>query len=201
MSRTAKIARHMFKIREKYLSHFVFVHINKTGGTSIAKALRLPLEHRTAHEKLVYMGQERWNKKFSFCFVRNPWDKVVSHYHYRVSTNQSNMAVDAISFGDWVRRAYQNKEPKYFDVPRMFSPQIDWMSDQNGNNIISYAGRYENLQEDFDFVCNKIEIAPIKLPHLKASYRSNYQDYYDKQSKFIVASHFRKDIKAFGYYY
>jgi len=87
-------------------SDFVFIHINKTDGTSIEAALGLRLEHKTAQEKIHQLGLASWRNRFTFAFVRNPWDRVVSHYHYRVETNQTELATRTISFTEWVFRAY-----------------------------------------------------------------------------------------------
>jgi len=39
------------KFRSRYIDNFVFIHINKTGGSSIEKTLKLFHEHKTALEK------------------------------------------------------------------------------------------------------------------------------------------------------
>ena len=51
---------------------FHFIHINKTGGSSIELALRLPPEHKTAIQKIDEVGREVWLDAFNFCVVRNP---------------------------------------------------------------------------------------------------------------------------------
>ena len=50
---------------------FVFIHINKTGG-SIELALGCPPEHKTAVVKRKELGKDAWKKLFSFTSVRNP---------------------------------------------------------------------------------------------------------------------------------
>jgi len=35
---------------------FLFIHINKTGGSSIEQALKIPQEHATAAEKIAELG-------------------------------------------------------------------------------------------------------------------------------------------------
>ena len=129
---------------------FVFVHINKTGGSSIEQALGIRFQHRTAMELVADMGMEQWRNHFSFSVVRNPWDKVLSHYSYRVLTNQTGMADGHIGFTDWVCEAYGRKNPTYYDKPKMFMPQVDWISDEQGRILIDYVARFESLQSGFD---------------------------------------------------
>jgi len=41
---------------------FIFIHINKTAGTSIGRAIGLPIkEHLTATEVIARIGIDRWN--------------------------------------------------------------------------------------------------------------------------------------------
>ena len=67
---------------------FIFIHINKTAGTSIGNAIGLPIKHhRTAREVIAAIGKDKWNTAYKFTLVRNPWDEVVSHYEYRRKRN------------------------------------------------------------------------------------------------------------------
>ena len=84
---TAKARR----LRNTRWPRYLFIHINKTAGSSIERALNLRFEHKTAMEKRAELGSLRWRRAFKFSFVRNPWDKVASHYRYRVRTNQTGM--------------------------------------------------------------------------------------------------------------
>jgi hypothetical protein len=81
---------------------FIFVHIPKNAGTSVTKALSnvpgrdLHLEAKTKHETLAEfdyrvsteysfagtMTAPRIKDYICFCFVRNPWDRMSSFYHY-----------------------------------------------------------------------------------------------------------------------
>ena len=114
---------------------FIFIHINKTGGSSVAKALNIPLVHRTAQEKIKRMGSKNWHRKFSFTVVRNPWDKVVSHYHFRLERNRILLA-NPIEFKAWARLAYGQQDSLYRDAPKMFMPQLDWITDKDGNILV-----------------------------------------------------------------
>ncbi len=188
-----------FKLNEIYLAKFIFIHINRTGGSSIEKALGLPLrQHKTASEKLAYMGLRRWDKKFKFAFVRNPWDKVVSHYHHRLNTNQSGLADNPINFNQWVKLAYGEQAPEYYDYPEMFTPQIKWISNTSGNIIVDFIGRFENLEGDFKKICQEIG-RNIELPHIHKSKHKEYQYYYSDQTREIIRAWFKEDIRIFDY--
>ena len=58
---------------------FIFVHVYRTGGTSIDKAFGGNNHKGGTHTALETVPN--WKDYFSFAFVRNPWDRVVSAYH------------------------------------------------------------------------------------------------------------------------
>jgi hypothetical protein len=177
---------------------FIFIHINKTGGSSIENALGLRFEHKTALEKMREVGPEQWERSFTFTVVRNPWDKVASHYHYRVMTNQTGLGLNPIGLPAWVKRAYRERDPFYFDKPRMFMPQIRWIADDSGRILVDRIARFETLQQDFADICSRIG-RDASLPHLKRSVRGDYRQYYDDESVEIIANWFREDIERFDY--
>jgi chondroitin 4-sulfotransferase 11 len=186
------------RLHTRYVADVSFVHINKTGGSSIEKALQLPFQHRTALELRALIGERRWSRRFSFAFVRNPWDKVASHYHYRVKTNQTGLKVRPVPFSEWVNLTYGLQALPYYDQPKMFMPQVDWISDGSGRTIVDFVGRFENLANDFAVVCGKIGRSAT-LPHEKRSASGDYRRHYDDQTAETVGKWFEKDIAAFGY--
>ncbi|WP_013322737.1 sulfotransferase family 2 domain-containing protein [Gloeothece verrucosa] len=185
-------------LRQRYIDNFVFIHINKTGGRSIEKALNLAFQHKTALEKIDEIGQHKWDKVYKFTTVRNPWDKVVSHFHYRVETNQTNLRAKPIKFKEWVKLAYGYKDSFYYDSPKMFMPQLDWITDHEGKILVDFICRFENLSQDFGAVCKKIG-KNVTLPHINSSKHGNYREYYDDDTIEIIAKWFSKDIDNFGY--
>ncbi len=167
-----RLRRAQARFSEKYLSDVVFVHINKTAGTSVANALGIPSRHLTALEHIEDLGQKRWQSRFKFTFVRNPWDKVASHYHYRVKTNQTGLGDRSVPFNEWVRLAYGDCDPKFDDNPKMFMPQVKWMSDAEGRILVDFIGRFESLDDDFSEICRRIG-RRASLPHLLKSSRGD----------------------------
>ncbi|MDX2476257.1 MAG: sulfotransferase, partial [Gammaproteobacteria bacterium] len=67
---------------------------------------------------------------------------------------------------------------------------------------VDFVIRYENLSEDLAAVGKKIGLPTFDLPHLKTGFRQkrhHYSEYFDEQSKAIVAEKHKNDIKFFGY--
>ena len=191
--------RHFHRtLRERHLRPYVFVHINKTGGSSIEKALGIGLDHSTALEKYRQLGPAAWQRKFTFSVVRNPWDKVVSHYHYRVKTNQTGLGEQSLPFRDWLQRCYVDRDPAYYDQPRMFMPQRQWLVDERGEMLVDFVGRFENLAQDFEHICERLSLS-ASLGHAKPSSRGGYREYYDPVSEALIGDCFAEDLEAFGY--
>lgn len=193
-----KIKLYVHSIKHNITDDFVFIHINKTGGSSIEKALDIPFEHKTALEKISEIGKKNWDKKFTFCVVRNPWDKVVSHYHYRIKTNQTNLKNNPVDFKEWVKLTYGSQDPIYYDKPKMFMSQTNWIIDEDSKIIIDEIIRFENLSGDFTTVAKKLG-KNTSLPHTKKSKHKNYKEYYDEQTMEIISTWFKDDIENFNY--
>ena len=64
---------------------------------------------------------------------------------------------------------------------------------------MNYVMRFENLQEDFNAVCEKIAIPKQELPHVNKSTHKEYTEYYDDELRALVAKLYRKDFELFEY--
>jgi chondroitin 4-sulfotransferase 11 len=187
-------------LRQGQNGPYVFIHINKTAGTSIGNAIGLPVKHhQTAREIIAKIGRDKWNTAYKFTLVRNPWDKVVSHYQYRRKRNKTEVATRNVSFSEWVKKTYgPDKDPFFYNNPKAFQPQVEWLKDDQGRIAIDFIGKFESINDDFDQIKSIIGIE-AELPHLNASKRAGYQSYYDDETRQIVAQWFHEDIEAFGY--
>lgn len=196
--RVRKIKHKTIVLRHRYLDRFEFIHINKTGGTSVCQALNIALEHKTAVEKIQEIGRQTWDQRLTFATVRNPWDKVVSHYHHRLQSDHTDLAANPIGFKEWVTRAYRDHDPAYYNNPKLYMPQLAWISDPEGNVLVDEVLRFERFAEDFKQIAKKLN-REIELPHVRKSKRGDYRSYYDTATVDVVAGVFARDIAAFGY--
>jgi chondroitin 4-sulfotransferase 11 len=178
----------IFDSYSKCKGEYLFIWINKTAGVSIAKLLGIDKDvynHYTASELRDILGSSSFENAFKFCFVRNPWDKVVSEFRFRIWTYQNELTEDS-SFADWVRSTYVDNDPKYYGWPKMFLPQLEWITDEKGDIIVDFVGRFENLQADFDTVCDEINLERQDLHHEN---RSRHDDTYRSYRAYPVVTH------------
>ena len=179
---------------------YIFVHINKTAGTSIGRAISLPFkDHLTAKEIIAKVGKQNWDSAYKFTVVRNPWDKVVSLYEYRRNKNKSQIASRGITFTEWVKLTHgQNRDPFYYNNIKSFQTQVEWLKDDDGAIAIDFIARFETLRADFEKIRNAIG-TEANLPHLNASSRKNFKDYYTDETREIITRWYQEDIEAFAY--
>ncbi|VUD42555.1 hypothetical protein TDB9533_00715 [Thalassocella blandensis] len=211
------------------LSHkynFLFVHVAKTGGTSVRAALNslrwkdpkyylMWPAHKVSswtghtlgmkfprHAHIIaakeMLPEPFFDNLFKFVFVRNPWDLQVSSFHH--IQKERPEAMNGISdFNDFMRWKFNPERPYQYHIDTSLSLQSDYIIDLHGNSVVDFIGRYENLHEDFSAVCQKIGVS-LSLPHKRKGNREkDYRSYYAEDTVELVAQHFKRDIQMLGY--
>ena len=190
----------------------VFVHIPKTGGTSIEKFFNIHGVSNTGdnwevlnidimfgdgaqhlpYKKILEKSNKDLSTYFSFSFVRNPWSREVSEYFWRKPWCPN---LRHLNFKDYLL-SYNNAKEVAISH---FVPQNTFVLDKDGKQLVDFIGKFENFQEDFNVVCDKIGIPRQELPHKNQTKHKHYTEYYDEEAKQIVAEKYAKDIEYFGY--
>ena len=190
-----------------YERKFIFIHVPKTGGVSV----RLPLfnkkigPHTTAMRRREELGQ-RYDELFSFAFVRNPWDRLVSTFHFLNKKGIGNRD-DIILYKRYIEKYFGNfhdfvkYENQNFEKILHARPQHEFICNKRGRIIVNFVGRFEHLEKDFSYIGRWIGVQPQQLPHINKSDHKHYQEYYDDETKEIVAKLYKKDIEYFRYRY
>jgi hypothetical protein len=161
-----------------YIDHdkrLVFIHISRTGGSSIKTALNL---HDKRYNEYYHLDSSYIPKEckdyFKFAFVRNPFDRFISLYHYRPK---------GLSFSDWLD-----------DINLVYVQQVDY-----GLDKLDFVGRYENLQDDF----NKHFEGQLTIenPAQSSSIVKNkhYSEYYNNSTIEKVKQLAKDDLEVLNY--
>jgi hypothetical protein len=189
----------------------LFIHVPKTAGTSLEAAiwgdararenLYGPsavgfLQHLTIDELLGHglVTPEELNAHLKFCFVRNPWDRAVSEYHWVKSGKGTAVALTRGDTFDDFCHALETKQIVPPCNPHL-RRQIDFVQG------VDFVGRYENLEDDFARICAMAGLGDLVLPRLNASeFRSaTYHEYYSDETRALVGKLYQSDAEAFGY--
>lgn len=135
------------------------------------------------------VGRDIWDNYFKFCFERNPWDKVLSHYCHKCAELDQK-----IDFNDFM------SDPVYWKWPMNHL----LYSDFSENVMMDYIGYYENLEDELREVLDRLGIPLGELPeHRSDTINSgNYQDFFSNGHEGYIdeiSKIYRKEIKLHGY--
>ena len=204
------------EMRIQQRNKVIFVHVPRTGGTSVELAMdqwpnqdhvRAKLrKHETAAQIRKWLGADKFDDCLRVSIVRNPWDQMVSCFHWwqqkapHFSTSR-NVAkfVDGLTFEVFMQ-SQLGMRLNEFPMSTM-----DWLTDRRGNLLVDFICRTETLNDDYLGLCSKLrdgglEIPETGLPVANATERSkDYRSYYDEHSKQLVSERFARVIKQFGY--
>jgi len=195
----------------------IFLHIPKSGGSTIKCLLKeidknaVPLGHMPISKM---KNDLNFNESyFKFTFVRNPWARLNSlyffllnqtpkHIHYKYDKLKVRFLQDNnISFSEFIKECSVNFINSPDSVRRGFNLNAAPYTDRYilPDNPLDFIGKVENFQEDFNTICDKIGIPHQELPHKNASKHKHYTEYYDDETRAIIAEKYAKDIEHFGY--
>jgi hypothetical protein len=202
-----------------YSHKFIFIHIYKAAGTSITRALqeyayeppsearynaiqkmlkhfdyyklKVFADHVQARDVKSVLPARIYDRFFKFAFVRNPWDWQVSLYHYMMTNprHPDHSFIQSLSgFDQYIE----------WRISQSLRLQKDFVTDDRGNVIVDYIGKYESLAENFSEVCRLLNV-DASLPHLMKSNHEDYRTYYNATTRNLVAQCYEQDIQLFGY--
>ena len=174
--------------------NITFFHVAKNAGSSIARWLEDNVNGDQYHEDLRHGSPDRLRSLFDdygwkFCCVRNPWDRIVSWYEFFNKQGRVNC-----NFSTFLERSYKQKA----NNAKVFKPLDNQI---NFTKHCDYVMRYENLEEDFKVVQQKVNcFEPLKTFNASDRSLKTYVDYYtDTRYIDIVRTKHREEIEQLGY--
>jgi hypothetical protein len=163
------------------LSHqhkYLFVEFPRTGTTAVSKELvqlydgKRILRKHSSYQEFLRIASEEEKKYFVFTCVRNPLDDAVSHY-FKLKNDHGERYTDEEMASKRRKRLsekldarmYNVIQEKDMDFPTFFRryhiiPYNNWSS--ISIKRYDYVMRFENLQDDFATVLNRIGLEPVR---------------------------------------
>ncbi len=186
----------------------LFVHIPKTAGSSIYD---LVFDGGKGLGHMPYAWYESiapgcCKEYFSFSFVRNPWDRVVSAYHFVLAggapRRDGPMAKEFSRFKNFDDFVVNWLNDETINSNLHFVPQYKFLVNGDGELGPDFVGRYESLNDHMQHICRAVKISPSQVFSIKTinkSSRGDYQNYYTDRSAEVVMNLYRQDAELFEY--
>lgn len=181
----------------------LFIHIPKTGGTTIHEYLG---EYATARPDHIFAAEARkeWPEYFFYTFMRNPYTRMVSLYesqfprewsgHYHLPKEPTNL-----SFERYVQIIVERQHDDERHLAH-WRPQTDWVFDDDDNLMVDYVGHMETLKNDAEEITRLIGMEEVIERNLNHSNKSqwrheHYKDYFRDGTRKKVEKYYEKDIE------
>jgi len=192
-----------------YKDKYIFVRVPRTASRAISSILDCPFLTHTPIEKL---KTKKTKNFFSFVFVRNPWDRLVSSFFYlkkgglqtKGDLKRKKIFIDSCNgdFSIFVHKFFKNNDEKNLVAqspinPVHFRHQGHWLN-INGVLAVDYVGRFENINKDWEYISTIIK-NKNELKKTNSSEHCFYKKHYDKETKEIVGKFYANDVLQFGY--
>ncbi len=135
------------------------VPVNESGVVQMLGTVEIQrrfYNHCPAERIRAEVGDRIWSSYTKFCFERNPWERVISEYHFQRKAQPA--AYSEISLEEFIERElYSLNYPLYTVENRL---AVDWL------------GRYEQLLPDLQQLCRQLGV-PFDgwLPRAKGNFR------------------------------
>jgi hypothetical protein len=135
---------------------------------------------------------------FRFSIVRNPYDRFISGWKFCEKSGSPPR-----SLLEWLSDMPTPRRPGFFEYDHIARPQHVILLRPNGSIGVDYLMRYENLQDDFDRVCDLVGKTRLVLPHVHRGDRQPYRHYFDAcpEARRLLEQHFQRDLELFNYSY
>lgn len=158
-------------------------------------------DHIPAIEIQKKIGEKLWEKIFTFTFVRNPWDRMLSLYFAMKKWGEIS---GDMQFRDYIlalRDDHKRSEKRIFRLPVYYFGSSDYILDASGEILVNFIGKFENRSDDLKIVAQRLgskRFGTLEPIFVKPRPKS-YTEYYDLETREIVGQIYRKDVELFDY--
>ncbi len=173
---------------------YVVAALNGAQKKTYAPAFGQNAAHPHARQ-IAEFAPSAWHDYFKFCFVRNPYDRIVSDFRWR----QRETGIQDLSFLEFLKLLDEGRENHPF-IPHHYD---NWpMYTIDDEIAVDHVGRFETLAADMERICERIGIPfdASRFPVAKSSGRRvDYRQWYGAEERRLVEKLFARELAAFDY--
>jgi len=162
------------------------------------------LQHLTASQIKARLGDDpAFGEYFKFSIVRNPWERLVSTCAWSDQKWAKGEPLERAQFDQVVRQLHAlfttaKRAGRTAHISPQVLPQCEFIFDQEQRSMVDFIARYENLEQDWQVVCARLDI-DVALPTRMRSHHQPYRAYYSDETRAMVAEVYARDAELFGY--
>jgi len=151
-------------------------------------------KHASCQEWVDSLGTKAYRQHLVFSVVRNPWDRIVSHFFHKRKWKEGKTDFDENSFFHWLQTAKSIKSEVHYKAPRalgfLLSKPIFGLD---------YILRLESLDDDWNRLCTLLKIPYLPLNQRNRGEHDNYRQYYNSATYKMVTELCQWEIDHFDY--
>lgn len=201
----------------------IFVHIPKTAGISLTHAImshivgtdtsgeighlsnklkiRFELRGKQKHKQAYNyvpadISKELWDNYYKFAFIRNPWDRAVSEFHWRHTLLTRKPSKNFKEFLGHCERRLQNIDKGIYWTHAQ--TQKSYVTNNIGDIILNDLFKFEDMDNNIKIISDKLNIT-LNMKKYNSSNHKHYRKYYNCETEEIVRRLYKEDIEMFNY--
>ena len=181
----------------------LFIHIPKPAGVAINTSLtnNEVMFEDFGHEKLIDIEKKIDLQNFKiFTFVRNPYDRLYSSYHFHLQKSYACKIVKEklLKYGSFENFVLDLENFIISNQNEQFHFQKDFISSSKSN--IGFIGRFENIDKDWNKLLQYLEIIEKEpLVVMNNTIHEDYKKIYSEKMKDIIYDIYNVDFEFFDY--
>lgn len=205
--------------------NYIFVHAPKTGGTSLALALEAKVgrddillgdtpkarkrrgrvkgveargrlwKHSTLSDIEGLVSDADMRAARVFTLVRNPWDRIVSYYHWLKGQSFEHPAVGlakSVAFSEFLHAPMTRESFRR-------GTYASYVTRSDAIEQCDLFLRLEQIDEDLARLESLLDLKLAPMPHENRSERGDYRGFYSQSDRDLVSEFASEDITRFGY--
>ena len=156
-------------------------------------------DHTTAGRMKHALRESVWQELFTFSVVRNPWDRFLSLYRFRIALGDLPAEIPFTQYAAMLKDVTYRRNHSPFAEWHYHMSMCDFLMDELDQVLVNRVYRMEDREEMIVDLNNRFGLELREVHKEKLSDGRSYREFYDDETAEMVGEYFRDDIANFSY--